>query len=210
MQLYELLPDQWKEVMPNAEEILSSIVIPAPFIPDGKAIFSALELPIAKIKVCIVGQDPYPNSDDAMGLAFSIPSQRKKLPPTLRNIFKELESDVGVKSVSGDLSQWQNSGVLLLNRVLTTEPNISQGHKNIGWERFTEEIVRYLAERPIIFLLWGRSANELASLIPPRQVISGVHPSPLSAYRGFFGSRPFSEANKRLADLGISAIDWQL
>ena len=210
MQLYELLPDQWKEAIPNAKELLSSITIPGLFIPHNKAIFSALELPIEKIKVCIVGQDPYPNPDDAMGLAFSVPSQMKKLPPTLRNIFKELESDVGVKSDSGDLSQWQNSGVLLLNRVLTTEPNISQGHKNIGWERFTEEIIRYLAERPIIFLLWGRSANELASFIPSHQVLSGVHPSPLSAYRGFFGSRPFSEVNKRLADLGISPIDWRL
>jgi len=210
LELFEILPEQWKVAIPLARSTLDVINLPVDHIPGRERIFKALELPISEIKVCIIGQDPYPNPDDAMGLAFSAQNRKAKLPPTLRNIFKELESDVGVKNISGDLTKWQDEGVLLLNRVLTTSPSVSQGHKHLGWQRFTDQVVQYLAEKPIIFLLWGRSAQELAPLILEDNLILGVHPSPLSAYRGFFGSRPFSEIDKRLERLGLSPIDWKI
>ena len=209
MELYGLLPEQWKSALPSVKAILDSINLPSDFIPSQDLIFKALELPIPKIKVCILGQDPYPNPKDAMGLAFSIPNQGAKLPPTLRNIFKELESDLGVTNKSGDLSKWQDQGVLLLNRILTTTPGLSQAHKDLGWQKFTQEIVRSLAAKPIVFLLWGRSSGELAPLISQEKLIMGVHPSPLSAYRGFFGSKPFSEVNEKLESMGINGIDWR-
>ena len=210
MELFERLPDQWKQELPSAERLLHAIKLPREYIPDEELIFKALELPIPRIKVCILGQDPYPNPEDPMGLAFSVRSQGGNLPPTLRNIYRELESDLGIKNQSGDLSKWHNQGVLLLNRVLTTKPNVSQAHKDLGWQNFTKEVVTTLAIRPIVFVLWGRSAGELASLIPEEKLIVGVHPSPLSAYRGFFGSRPFSEVNQRLKLMGISEIDWKI
>ena len=145
-----------------------------------------------------------------MGLSFSIPKSIVKFPPTLRNIMKELESDIGVGLNSGDLTKWQNNGVMLLNKVLTTTPNISAGHTNIGWQKFTDEVVRYLGERPIVFILWGNSAAELAKFIPDEKFIQSVHPSPLSAYRGFFGSKPFSRSNEKLRKLGISEMDWKI
>jgi uracil-DNA glycosylase len=126
------------------------------------------------------------------------------------NICKELFNDLGITAIHGDLTRWQSEGVFLLNRVLTTAPNVSQGHANIGWQDFTKQVVEYLAKRPIVFILWGRSAGELVDLIPEGQVIQGVHPSPLSAYRGFFGSKPFSAANEKLRALGISEIDWSI
>ena len=209
MNLLDLLPQQWKIALPCAKERLAAINLADEFIPAKNLIFKALEFPIPKIKVCIVGQDPYPNPSHAMGLAFSVPNTVVKLPPTLRNIFKELETDLGVINQSGDLSKWQDQGVLLLNRVLTTSPGISQGHKDLGWDKFTEEIIRYLAAKHIVFLLWGRSSGALAPFIAEENLITGVHPSPLSAYRGFFGSKPFSEINSRLNRMGISEIDWR-
>jgi uracil-DNA glycosylase len=145
-----------------------------------------------------------------MGLSFSIPKSITKFPPTLRNILKEVESDIGAAIESGDLTKWQSSGVMLLNRVLTTSPNISAAHKNIGWQKFTDEVVRYLGERPIVFILWGNSAAELAKFIPEDRLIQSVHPSPLSAYRGFFGSKPFSRSNEKLRKLGIIEMEWKI
>lgn len=207
--LYKKLPSQWREAIPNSKEILSNIELPETHIPKNGLIFKAFEIPIESIKVVIVGQDPYPNPEHAIGLAFSVPGSVTKLPPTLKNIFKELSSDVGVVPSSGNLSPLQDRGVFLLNRVLTTTPGVSQGQANIGWEIFTDAVVKFLASRPIVFILWGKSAQELAPLIDVRRLIMGVHPSPLSAYRGFFGAKPFSEANAKLAELGISAIDWK-
>ncbi len=208
--LYELLPEQWRKALPDSEAILAQISIASPFVPNQESIFRAFNLPIARIKVVILGQDPYPNPDHATGLSFSVRRETSKLPPTLSNIFKELSSDRGITASSGDLTAWQDQGVFLLNRVLTTTPNVSQAHSNIGWQNFTSQVIEYLAKRPIVFILWGKSAGEVANLIPQNQLIQGVHPSPLSAYRGFFGSKPFTRANEKLNALGISEIDWRI
>ncbi len=207
--LYEKLPSQWQEAIPDSKRLLSRIDLPKLRIPEDGLIFKAFEIPIESIKVVILGQDPYPTPEHAMGLAFSVPSVVKKFPPTLKNIFKELSEDVGVIPSNGNLSPLQNRGVFLLNRVLTTTPHLSQAHANIGWEIFTEAVVKFLSQRPVVFILWGKSAQELAPLIDASKLIIGVHPSPLSAYRGFFGSKPFSEANAKLAKLGVTAIDWK-
>ncbi len=207
--LYEKLPSQWQEAIPDSKRLLSRIDLPKLRIPEDGLIFKAFEIPIESIKVVILGQDPYPTPEHAMGLAFSVPSDVKKFPPTLKNIFKELSEDVGVIPSTGNLYPLQDKGVFLLNRVLTTTPHLSQAHANMGWEIFTEAVVKFLSQRPVVFILWGKSAQELAPLIPAENLIIGVHPSPLSAYRGFFGSKPFSEANAKLIKLGVSAIDWK-
>lgn len=207
--LYEKLPSQWQEAIPDSKRLLSRIDLPKLRIPEDGLIFKAFEIPIESIKVVILGQDPYPTPEHAMGLAFSVPSDVKKFPPTLKNIFKELSEDVGVIPSTGNLYPLQNRGVFLLNRVLTTTPHLSQAHANIGWEIFTEAVIKFLSQRPVVFILWGKSAQELAPLIDTSKLIIGVHPSPLSAYRGFFGSKPFSEANVKLAKLGVNGIDWK-
>jgi uracil-DNA glycosylase len=208
--LFDFLPKQWQIAIPNSEKILNQIELPAKYIPERSKIFAALETPISDIKVCIIGQDPYPNPLHATGLSFSVPKSVTKLPPTLKNILKELEADTGCVFDGGDLSEWQNRGVMLLNRVLTTEPNASAAHKNIGWQKFTDEVVRYLGKRNVVFILWGNSAAELREFIPENNLIMSVHPSPLSAYRGFFGSKPFSGSNQKLRDLKITEIDWKI
>ena len=209
MNLFEHLPSQWRQALPEAKSLLEEVVLSQDFIPAIADVFHAFIQPISEIRVCIVGQDPYPNSEDAMGLAFSVPSEKSALPASLRNIFKELESDLGVSNSSGDLSSWQNQGVMLLNRVLTTEPGSSNAHRDIGWEEFTELVIKYLAKREVIFVLWGNQAKEFSHLINPNLLIEGVHPSPLSAYKGFFGAKPFSEVNARLSKLGLGEIDWR-
>ena len=208
--LFDLLPKEWQLAIPSAKEILESLELKEPFIPELENIFAAFKRPISEIKICIIGQDPYPNPEHAMGLAFSVPGNIVNLPPTLKNIFKELESDVGFSPSNGDLSEWQNRGVMMLNTSLTTIPNLSQGHSKLGWENFTNEVVSYLAKLPVVFILWGKSAEALARYIPKVNCLVGVHPSPLSSYRGFFGSKPFSQANKRLSELGVSPVDWSI
>ena len=208
--LFDLLPKEWQSAIPAAREILDRLDLKEPFIPKRESIFAAFAQPISEIKICIIGQDPYPNPEHAMGLAFSVPRDVSNLPPTLRNIFQELESDVGITPLNGDLSKWQSRGVMLLNTSLTTIPNLSQGHSKVGWDKFTNEVVAYLAKRPVVFILWGKSAEALARFIPEDNCLIGVHPSPLSSYRGFFGSKPFSGANNRLAELGISSVDWKI
>jgi len=210
LKLFDLLPKQWQEALPRSKEILEGIQISNPYIPDESKIFAAFELPIDQIRVCIIGQDPYPNPEHAMGISFSVPNSITKLPPTLKNILKELESDIGFKTERGNLSKWQKSGVMLLNRVLTTEPNVSAGHTNLGWQSFTDEVVQFLGERDVVFILWGNSAAELGKYIAESNLIMSVHPSPLSAYRGFFGSQPFSRCNEKLRKLGFSEIDWKI
>ena len=177
--------------------------------PSSGLIFRALELDLEKVKVVIFGQDPYPTLGNAMGMAFSIPSAIVRVPASLRNIFQELESDLGVKKpVSGDLSAWESSGVLLLNRVLTTRIGESAAHANLGWQRITDFIAKELGSRGVVAVLWGKSAQELSRYFEYQ--INSAHPSPLSAYRGFFGSRPFTNANNRLIELGIKPVDWTI
>ena len=177
--------------------------------PPKDSIFAAFQIDLATVRCVIVGQDPYPTPGNAMGLAFSINPIVKKIPASLKNIFTELESDQGISTpVTGDLSPWMSSGVLLLNRVLTTRVGESNAHANLGWQRITDHIARELGNRNVVAILWGQQAQELSSYFPLR--VEGVHPSPLSAYRGFFGSHPFSQVNELLISTGRPPIDWSL
>ena len=165
------------------------------------------------VKVVILGQDPYHGPNQAHGLAFSVESG--KVPPSLQNIYKEMNDDVGAKPVHhGNLTSWAKQGVLLLNTVLTVRRGEANSHQGRGWEQFTDRIIQALNERdkPVVFLLWGRPAQQKAKMIDSRKhvILTAPHPSPLSAYRGFFGSRPFSKANEALTALGETPIQWQL
>lgn len=179
--------------------------------PAKKDIFRAFDLcKYEDVKVVIIGQDPYHGEGQANGLAFSVPNDIK-LPPSLRNIYTELADDLGVIKTGGDLSGWASQGVLLLNKFLTVEKKTPGAHQKLGWDTFTDEIILSLNEhpKPIIYLLWGNFARSLKPLISDKHIIiEGVHPSPLSAYRGFFGSKPFSQINAYLAKNNLVAIDW--
>ena len=177
--------------------------------PPTELIFAAFQSELSNIRCVIVGQDPYPSAGNAMGLAFSVDPSVEKIPASLKNIFIELESDQGIAiPESGDLTPWSKEGVLLLNRVLTTRVGESNAHIGLGWQKVTDHIARELGKRPLVAILWGRYAQELAPYFPLR--VESVHPSPLSAYRGFFGSKPFSRVNDLLTSKDIQPIDWSL
>ena len=182
--------------------------------PPRDNLFAAFRLtPPEQVRVVILGQDPYHEPNQAMGLSFSVP-QGVPLPKSLVNIYKELSSDLGISPPShGDLTGWARQGVFLLNSVLTVEAHKAGSHKSFGWEKFTDAVIRATncLEQPMAFLLWGNYAIKKAALIQseaPRLVLTGVHPSPLSAYRGFFGSRPFSQINDFLMEQGQAPIRW--
>ncbi|MCU9969066.1 uracil-DNA glycosylase [Mobiluncus mulieris] len=183
------------------------------YLPPGKQIFNAFTRPMSAVKVLIVGQDPYPTPGHAMGLAFSV-TPGTEIPRSLQNIFKELESDLGFKPPnSGDLTPWANQGVMLLNRCLSVQPGAAGSHRGKGWEVITEFAIRALASRKdkaLVAILWGNDARSTKQFMPQIPVIESVHPSPLSAARGFFGSRPFSRANQLLQSLGATPVDWYL
>ena len=180
--------------------------------PDYNNIFNALRYTdYDEVKVVILGQDPYHDENQAHGLSFSVLDGVLK-PPSLRNILKELENDLGIKRKGGDLTDWAKQGVLLLNSIMTVEKDKPLSHKEKGWEIFTDNIIRYLNERntPIVFILWGSYARSKKELItnPIHHIIESVHPSPLSASRGFFGSKPFSKTNNYLKKDGLKPIEW--
>jgi len=183
--------------------------------PPGNQIFAALDLcPPDRVKVVIVGQDPYHGPGQANGLCFSV-SSGVRLPPSLQNIFKEIKSDIGCDNgKNGDLSAWAKQGVLLLNTSLTVRAASPASHSNKGWEQFTDSIIRYLSGQMqgIVFLLWGAHARQKEKLIDSTRhfILQAAHPSPLSAYNGFFGCRHFSRANKILVDQGKESIQWCL
>jgi uracil-DNA glycosylase len=175
--------------------------------PHEDLIFRAFAQPLSEVRCVIVGQDPYPTAGHAHGLAFSTDAAVKPLPKSLQNIFIELEADTGtVARSSGDLSTWSSQGVLLLNRVLTTETGVSNAHQTFGWRKITDVIARELGSRGVIAILWGRHAQELSHFF--QNCVESAHPSPLSAYRGFFGSKPFSRVNAILAEQGKTEIHW--
>ena len=182
--------------------------------PDEKNVFNALELtPFESVKVVILGQDPYHGFGQAHGLSFSV-QKGIPLPPSLRNIYKELQEDIGGGlPTEGDLSHWAQQGVLLLNTVLTVEEGNANSHKGIGWERLTNRLIESLNElnHPVIFILWGKPAQDKEKLItnPNHVILKAPHPSPLSAYRGFFGSKPFSRVNDILIQQGQTPIRWK-
>ena len=181
--------------------------------PTDENVFSALNLlPYDKVKVVIIGQDPYHEPNQAHGLAFSV-LDPTPLPPSLINIYKEIEADLNIKCLnSGNLTRWEKQGVLLLNTTLTVRRSQAMSHQGKGWEEFTSKIIKLLAERkePMVFMLWGSHAGQFASMIPNRHlVLRAPHPSPLSAYRGFFGCKHFSKCNKFLVDHNLSPINWE-
>jgi uracil-DNA glycosylase len=183
--------------------------------PPKNQIFNAFRLtPFEQTKVVILGQDPYHGPGQAHGLAFSV--QCAKLPPSLQNMFKELETDLCIKRpTTGDLTHWATQGVLLLNTVLTVREGEAHAHANQGWEIYTDQAIRLLSEKskhPVVFLLWGNPAQRKAHLIDDKRhvILKAAHPSPLSAHRGFLGCRHFSKANHILQENGLSTIDWAL
>ena len=199
-----------KDVAPKIEEIENSLRGTS-FNPAPENVFRALRYPLHQTRVVIFGQDPYPNRQHAMGLAFSVPESIRPLPGSLANIFRELHEDIGVEiPASGDLSPWSTRGVLLLNRILTTQAGMSAGHANLGWEIVTNEIASVLGERKVIAIFWGNYAKQLQRYFSPSLSVQSVHPSPLSANRGFFGSKPFSKTNQLLAEQSQQTIDWSL
>jgi len=183
--------------------------------PSGERVFRAFQRPLAAVKVLIVGQDPYPNPQHPVGLSFSVSADARPLPPSLANIYKELETDLGIAPVAhGDLSSWADQGVMLLNRVLTVQPGASNSHRGKGWEDVTSCAIDAIARRggPRAAILWGNDARRLAPQLAAGGVgcVESAHPSPLSAYRGFFGSRPFSKVNALLTQQGGTPVDWAL
>jgi uracil-DNA glycosylase len=213
--------ESWHACLSGQEESLASVVAflnsekssGRDFLPSANVVLRALSMPVAEVRALIVGQDPYPTPGSAVGLAFAVASDVSPLPASLRNIFTELVDDVSVsKPATGDLTPWARRGVLLLNRVLTVEPGKQGSHRGRGWEDVTLAVVRELVRSSpgFVAILWGSSAATLADELGHTPVLRSPHPSPLSAYRGFFGSRPFSWANAALTQLGRSPVDWSL
>ena len=207
----ELSQDYYKNLRQFlTEEYKNSLVCP-----PKEDIFNAFHLtPYAKTKVCIIGQDPYHGPGQAHGLSFSV-KPGVPIPPSLLNIYKELQADLGYTIPNhGCLKNWARQGVLLLNAVLTVRCGQAASHRNIGWETFTNKVIEILNQReePVIFILWGRDAQNKISLItnPQHPILKSPHPSPLSAHRGFFGSHPFSKVNTLLESRGASPIDWEI
>ncbi len=184
------------------------------YLPSGANILRAFTQPFDQVRVLIVGQDPYPTPGHAVGLSFSVESTVRPVPRSLANIFREYSDDLGLPRPSnGDLSPWAARGVLLLNRVLTVEPGRPGSHRGKGWEEVTDQAIRALVARPaqpLVAILWGRDARTLCPMLSDVPCIESAHPSPMSADRGFFGSRPFSRANHLLEDLGTDPVDWRL
>lgn len=183
------------------------------YLPAGEQVLRAFTQPLADVRVLIVGQDPYPNPGHPVGLSFSVAPKVQRLPGSLHNIFREYCEDLDYpKPGNGDLTPWTRNGVLLLNRVLTVQAGKPASHRGKGWEKVTDAAIQALVARrsPLVAILWGRDAQSLEPLLGETPIIKSVHPSPMSADRGFFGSRPFSRANQLLKEQGADAVDWRL
>ena len=205
----EMQKDYYQELQAFVQKRRAEVRV----FPEEKNVFNALELtPFESVKVVILGQDPYHGFGQAHGLSFSV-QKGTPLPPSLKNIYKELQEDIGGEfPTEGDLSHWAKQGVLLLNTVLTVEEGNANSHKGKGWERLTNRLIESLNElnHPVIFILWGKPAQDKEKLIinPNHVILKAPHPSPLSAYRGFFGSKPFSRVNDILIQQGQTPIRW--
>ena len=211
----------WADVLaPVADDIArmgewlrGEVAAGRPYLPEGDRVLRAFQQPLADVRVLIVGQDPYPTPGHPVGLSFAVDPDVRPVPRSLANIHRELRDDLGIPTPDhGDLTAWARSGVLLLNRVLTVRPGAPASHRGKGWEAVTECAIRGLAARggPLVAILWGKDAGSLAPLLAPVPSILSVHPSPLSASRGFLGSRPFSRADALLAEQGADPVDWRL
>jgi len=210
--LFQTVHPSWSPILePLQDAIITTYetVSKGQYIPASERIFAPLSTAIDEVKVVIVGQDPYPNPDYADGFAFSVRPEISPLPASLINIFKELESDLGTKMPeNGNLERWSRQGVLLINRTLTTVPGESHAHQRSGWMAITEVIIREVAQRGAVGILWGGNAQQMSEYFDASRIIKSAHPSPLSAYRGFFGSKPFSRTNAMLSEIGKPQITW--
>ncbi|GAA4794181.1 uracil-DNA glycosylase [Streptomyces ziwulingensis] len=219
--LHELVEPGWaKALEPVADRVAAmgdflraELAAGRTYLPAGPHVLRAFQQPFDDVRVLIVGQDPYPTPGMAIGLSFAVAPEVRRLPGSLINIFQELRSDLGLpQPANGDLTPWTGQGVLLLNRALTTRPGSPGSHRDKGWEEVTEQAIRALAERgkPLVSVLWGRDARNLRPHLDRYPVIESAHPSPRSADRGFFGSRPFSRTNDFLARQSAAPVDWRL
>jgi uracil-DNA glycosylase len=219
--LTELMAPDWAEALePVAADIAAmgqflreEIAAGRTYLPAGDHILRAFAEPMSEVKVLVTGQDPYPTPGHPVGLSFSVAPDVRPLPRSLTNIYAELQTDLGIAPApSGDLTPWAKQGVLLLNRVLTVRPGAAASHRGKGWEAVTEQAIRALVARdsPLVAILWGRDAQGLKPMLGQTPTIESAHPSPLSASRGFFGSRPFSRANELLAAQGADPVRWEL
>ena len=209
--LFDQLHPEWQKELERHKDLIDSIDLflrKREIAPSHDLVFRALSNPIASTKVVIFGQDPYPTKGHAHGLAFSVEASVSPLPPSLRNIYKELYSDLAIVRTLGDLSDWQEQGVMLINRILSTDIGQSMAHSKSGWQEVTEAVAQALGKRNVIAVLWGNTALQLNKHFSPEDVVSSVHPSPLSAHRGFFGSSPFSQVNAKLVAKGYKEIIW--
>ena len=201
------------QIAAMGEFLRAEIAAGRTYLPAGPNILRAFTQPFADVRVLIVGQDPYPTPGHAVGLSFSVAPDVRPLPRSLDNIFREYREDLGHPApTTGDLTPWCEQGVMLLNRVLTVRPGTPASHRGKGWEAVTECAIRALVARdqPLVAVLWGRDAGTLKPMLGDTAIIESAHPSPLSASRGFFGSRPFSRANELLTQKGADPIDWRL
>ena len=202
----------YKELYHFIKEEYSRVVV----YPPSDDIFNAFHFtPLDRVKVLILGQDPYHNVHQAHGLSFSVPADQPEIPPSLKNIYKELQDDLGLKIPNnGYLKKWADQGVLLLNTVLTVQAHLANSHQGKGWEQFTDAVIQAVnnQDRPIVYMLWGRPAQSKIPMLtnPKHLILKAPHPSPLSAHRGFFGCRHFSQANAFLESHGVEPIDWQI
>jgi uracil-DNA glycosylase len=219
--LEDLIDPQWARALrPVAPAIAAmgeflrgEVAAGRTYLPAGNQVLRAFRTPLDSVRVLVVGQDPYPTPGHPIGLSFAVDGHVRPLPRSLVNIYRELRDDLGVEPPAhGDLTAWANAGVLLLNRVLTVQPGQPASHRGKGWEQVTDAAIRALVERggPLVAVLWGRDAQSLRPLLGDTPVIASAHPSPLSAARGFFGSRPFSRANAALVARGGEPVDWSL
>ena len=216
-----LVAPDWAEALAPVDERISAmgrflrdeLAAGRPYLPAGDRILRAFQRPLADVRVLVVGQDPYPTPGHPIGLSFAVAPDVRPLPGSLRNIYQELRTDLGLEPPAhGDLTAWSDRGVMLLNRVLTVRPGESASHRGRGWEEVTECAIEALARRggPMSAILWGRDAMSLKPMLGPIPWVESAHPSPLSASRGFFGSRPFSRVNRLLTDQGGQPVDWSL
>ncbi|MEV0097181.1 uracil-DNA glycosylase [Streptomyces sp. NPDC050738] len=219
--LKDIIEPGWAQALePVAERIAAmgdflraEIAAGRTYLPAGAHVLRAFQQPFDEVRVLIVGQDPYPTPGHAVGLSFSVAPEVRPVPGSLDNIFREMHTDLGLPRPSnGDLTPWTRQGVLLLNKALTTAPRKPAAHRGKGWEEITEQAIRALAARgkPLVSVLWGRDARNLRPLLGSLPAVESAHPSPMSADRGFFGSRPFSRANELLAQQGSPPVDWRL
>jgi uracil-DNA glycosylase len=219
--LHEIVEPGWAEALqPVAGQVTAmggflraELAAGRTYLPAGPDVLRAFQQPFDQVRVLIMGQDPYPTPGHAVGLSFSVAPQVRPIPGSLINIYREYGQDLGFPPpANGDLTPWTRQGVLLLNRALTTAPGKPAAHRGKGWEEVTEQAIRALVSRgtPLVAILWGRDARNLRPLLGSLPAIESAHPSPMSADRGFFGSRPFSRANELLVQQGAQPVDWRL